>query len=72
MSPDEIASLFGAKLAKEDVLRAVHRAASSERCGPPPWTIEAALALLERIAREAGAIGIGARFAKAKLLLKTT
>jgi len=60
-----MAQSLGEKLAEDTILKF----ASELRLRPDRFTMEEAMALLERIAQEPGLIGIAGRFARTRCIL---
>jgi hypothetical protein len=68
----DVIDLLASSLGTTKAEHAVRQAAESMRLDDGPLSLDQALALLEKIAEEPGLVGITARFAKTRALLRWT
>ena len=68
----DVIDLLAASLGTTKAEHAVRSAADSLRLADSSFPLDQALALLEKIAEEPGIVGITARFAKTRALLRWT
>jgi hypothetical protein len=68
----DVIDLLAASLGTTKAEHAVRNAAESLRLDDAPLSLDQALTLLDKIAEEPGIIGITARFAKTRALLRWT
>lgn len=72
ISRSDVVDLLAASLGTTKAEHAVRAAAAALRLDDSSFPLERALALLEKIAEEPGIVGITARFAKTRALLRWT
>jgi hypothetical protein len=72
ISSGDVVDLLAASLGTAKAEQVVRGAVASLRLGAGAFQLDQALALLEKIAEEPGIVGITARFAKTRALLRWT
>lgn len=71
MNANDIAVMLAASRVKEDkILIGIEEARLVRKLSLPPWKPEEVVSILDEMACQAGGLGISARFAKARFLLR--
>lgn len=70
MGRPEVAALLAQSVGREKAQEAVDTAAADLKLAPGPLRRDDVLAVLEHLARHPGLLGVTARFARSRLLLK--